>query len=422
MTLESSLLKGDPQLEAAAVADPAHITPGTIGPHVKKIQQALNKVNGANLGVDGIYGPKTAAAVLAYKRARNIINFRYQTQADNIVGKMTIAALDGELLALPDPKVIIGRPTFRPILSLSFAVPQPPVAPTTTNVSAVVRGNPHVRMNASNTAGLPPSVPPGESYQVDVSVIPPLSGSDFVDLEIINISGLNGVAVINPKKIQNSTTVTILGGSQTMPGHGGKLQIQASFNGNVLAISNGFTVCAHPKSIILYSPPFMDVDNDSGVGMVVRETIEPDGGTISYLDEAEMSELVDPIIRDEPPFGRGSGFVNNSGYQKCVPTPGEIMGDRHVEPRPSIGPKGQTLKVQVHMFKCKRCGAIDIPVPYSGFEIKHEVFLEGTEFKHRVTKSPLDTGVRDPVTKKSINAKGGTGTVKSVLHKPGPKG
>jgi hypothetical protein len=44
------------------------------------------------------YGPSTAAAVLAFKRKRNIINWSYQTQADNIVGKMTIAAMDKELM------------------------------------------------------------------------------------------------------------------------------------------------------------------------------------------------------------------------------------------------------------------------------------------------------------------------------------
>jgi hypothetical protein len=35
--------------------------------------------------------------VLAFKRRRKIINFSYQTQEDNIVGKMTIAALDREM-------------------------------------------------------------------------------------------------------------------------------------------------------------------------------------------------------------------------------------------------------------------------------------------------------------------------------------
>ncbi len=66
------------------MSDPAHITPGATGPHVKKIQQALNKLDRANLMEDGIYGHRTAAAVLAYKRARNIVNHKYQTLKQTI--------------------------------------------------------------------------------------------------------------------------------------------------------------------------------------------------------------------------------------------------------------------------------------------------------------------------------------------------
>ena len=54
------------------------------------------------------YGPSTAAGVLAYKKKRNIINFSYQTQADNIVGKMTIATLDREMLKVEKPPLIAG--------------------------------------------------------------------------------------------------------------------------------------------------------------------------------------------------------------------------------------------------------------------------------------------------------------------------
>jgi hypothetical protein len=57
------------------------------------------------------YGASTAAAVLAFKRQRHVINTSYQTQADNIVGKMTIAAMDREVLSReragpppPDPR------------------------------------------------------------------------------------------------------------------------------------------------------------------------------------------------------------------------------------------------------------------------------------------------------------------------------
>jgi len=100
MSLQSNLFRGDPKLEAAAVSDPDHIEPGSMGDHVAKIQQALNLLDGASIAQDGKYGPITATAVLAYKRKRNIFNPAYQTQPDNIVGKMTIASLDQELCAL----------------------------------------------------------------------------------------------------------------------------------------------------------------------------------------------------------------------------------------------------------------------------------------------------------------------------------
>ncbi len=100
MALASNLFRGDPNLEAAAVSDRAHILPGATGAHVGKIQLALVKLDGADIDQDGSYGPETAAAVLAYKRKRNIINRSYQTQADDIVGRMTMAALDSEMLAL----------------------------------------------------------------------------------------------------------------------------------------------------------------------------------------------------------------------------------------------------------------------------------------------------------------------------------
>src|SRR5262245_38327094 len=97
MPLRSQLLRGDPKLEAAAVSDPAHIVPGARGEHVRKIQLALIQLEGAALDIDGIYGPTTASTVLAYKQKRNIVNRSYQTKSDNVVGRMTITALDKEI-------------------------------------------------------------------------------------------------------------------------------------------------------------------------------------------------------------------------------------------------------------------------------------------------------------------------------------
>jgi peptidoglycan hydrolase-like protein with peptidoglycan-binding domain len=97
MALQSRLFAGDPKLEAAASSDPAHIQRGATGEHVRKIQIALTRLDGATIATDGQFGPATAAAVLAFKKKRDIVNRSYQSQADSIVGRMTMAALDSEM-------------------------------------------------------------------------------------------------------------------------------------------------------------------------------------------------------------------------------------------------------------------------------------------------------------------------------------
>jgi hypothetical protein len=117
MALKSKLFKGDPKLEACALSHPAHITKGAAGAHVAKIQTALIRLDGTI--IDRIelrsfmYGRSTAAAVLKYKQRRKIINRSYQTQADNIVGIMTIAKMDEEILALEKKdSVLVTVQTF----------------------------------------------------------------------------------------------------------------------------------------------------------------------------------------------------------------------------------------------------------------------------------------------------------------------
>jgi hypothetical protein len=110
MPLECQLFTSptrDERLEACLVSDPAHITPGTRGDHVKKIQLALNRLSDGpgrenfKLNTDGVYGPKTAAAVKTYKDApsRRILQ-PWQKSADGIVGKRTMKSLDDEMVIL----------------------------------------------------------------------------------------------------------------------------------------------------------------------------------------------------------------------------------------------------------------------------------------------------------------------------------
>jgi hypothetical protein len=101
MPLVSKLFRDNPRLQACLVSHSAHVTPGSKGQHVALIQYAVLTLEGGKIAGSEIalrnYGPTTTAAVLAYKRRRKIINPSYQTSADNIVGRMTIAALDREM-------------------------------------------------------------------------------------------------------------------------------------------------------------------------------------------------------------------------------------------------------------------------------------------------------------------------------------
>ncbi len=114
MPLVSNLFRDNTRLNACLTSDPAHVVPGDAGEHVHLIQVAVGYLDGATIDDGELttyrYGPSTANAVLAYKQKRNIINRAYQSTADNIVGKMTIAALDKEMAnAQYVPKPATGK-------------------------------------------------------------------------------------------------------------------------------------------------------------------------------------------------------------------------------------------------------------------------------------------------------------------------
>ena len=427
MPLRSALFMGDAKLEAAASADNAHIAQGATGEHVKKIQTALNVLDRADLTVDGAYGPRTAHAVRNYKTARNIVNKAYQSQADDIVGRMTVAALDAELVEQKNttvPAVEIGRRYGAPPAGPHGASPTAPAgqsgAPASSpGLTAMVRGNPHRATNIVPIVALPPSVPPLGSSVVSITVTPALSGTDVIELSIAHCGWNNGIALINPTSIQSSQQVTVTGAIQTEPGRAGALQIEARMNGALLAVSNGFSVCAHPVS--LTTRFYQSIDDDAQLGMIVIEELPSDTGDNFYLNQVDWEEVVEEITRDIPPFQHGT--PRPSDWLPCVPPPGfNAISDRHAEPRPDAGPAGKTLKVQAHMFTCKRCGATEIPVPDSGFEIEHVVKKIGADWMHQVFKRPLDrAGGRSRDTRKLIISTAGRGGAESPPRRAGPK-
>lgn len=104
MPLKSKLFSKNAKLEACLESHSAHITSGMKGEHVELIQAALIRFRFLDpksaLDEAGSYGNHTAKAVLKYKQFFNIVNTSYQSAADNIVGKMTIASLDSNMCIL----------------------------------------------------------------------------------------------------------------------------------------------------------------------------------------------------------------------------------------------------------------------------------------------------------------------------------
>src|SRR4051794_16199229 len=96
--LTSKEFAGDPKLESCAVDDSAHIMPGSCGPHVEKVQKALNTVGGQKIDpaevLNMVYGPSTSDAVKAFKRAQVPPLLNYKGEIDPITGIKTIRALD----------------------------------------------------------------------------------------------------------------------------------------------------------------------------------------------------------------------------------------------------------------------------------------------------------------------------------------
>ena len=104
--LRSKLFSGNRELKEASENHARHIVRNhkQTGDFVSKIQEALIILDNAILTGSEIpdqrYGNSTADAVLAYKTSRGVINHTYQKTADDIVGIMTMARLDKDMLEI----------------------------------------------------------------------------------------------------------------------------------------------------------------------------------------------------------------------------------------------------------------------------------------------------------------------------------
>jgi hypothetical protein len=252
-------------------------------------------------------------------------------------------------------------------------------------IGHVIRGNPYVARNANTAAGLPDSVPPTKTYDVDVTVSnwAACCAGKQINLSVAGSGGANGTATVSPAQISgNGTfTVTVTGGNQTAPGSGGHLKIHAELDGAVKAESAGFSVCAHP---INYSDAFASDINAGGVvGVAVQDGWDSDSGTLGDLKQVIPKEIVDEPPPTVPPFH--NDVFRHSGYEPTQ-TGDTLTVDQHTISKPDKGPKADWIMPQLVVYKCLRCGCVDIPQPNSGMNIVHHVFNDGGVWKHRAEK------------------------------------
>ena len=262
---------------------------------------------------------------------------------------------------------------------------------TKVTIGRVIRGNPYVERNAKPTKGLPDSLPPNKTYQVEIEVEPPLEKScpgEFIEISIIGGSDDNGTATVTPAKITQTTRVTVTGGKQSKPRNGGNLKIQAALSGKrVLTVSAGFTVCAHPLNFkdVFDSNINETLQGIHVVGMRSQDSWESDSeatalnGSLMDLNGVQIKELVLVPRPKSPPFF--SVQPDTSDYELGV----AFSTDRHTVVFPDPGPAADWKLSQLSIYKCSRCGCKDIVMPNSGMQITYRV-VHGGDWQFFVEK------------------------------------
>jgi hypothetical protein len=240
--------------------------------------------------------------------------------------------------------------------------------------------------------GLPFSVPPGKTCNVEVKIDPPADTA--VTFQIKGGQGTNGTASLNPTSLSgNGGTLTVTGGNQTGAGVGPQLTIQAKYKGNVCGTSAAFAVCAHPKGVkMTYTGPIAG-QGYGGANWWGSHFAVLFDKTEGSLDQIKSKENL---------------TASGTGYFQGVPPPESLtgldtilkiegVGDYHYLGGPSAsaiqhdidshGTDGSQVVTQYFSFTCGRCRlAQPKPVDASGFQITLTVSKNNGHYYINVNK------------------------------------
>ena len=250
---------------------------------------------------------------------------------------------------------------------------------------------------------LPHSVSPGRTATVQVTVDPPLDGG-AIAFEVVADSPDSGSATIvgNPQ-LSEGGFIEIRGDQQTAPGDANELRIRALLDGEQIAESPPFSVCAHPTAV---SYEYLgEVDDDlHRFGIRLTVIVDSDSGNNLDLDEVEEKEIVS---EDHGHSDSLIGLPPDSPEQdKKFHRALHVPPDRHTAGRITTrsrdhhrlhGVDGSWSNDQLDVFLCKRCGSNPDGslILHSGYRLTRTIFTEDGQLKVRFLKVQYPTALGD---------------------------
>lgn len=251
--------------------------------------------------------------------------------------------------------------------------------------------------------GIPASIPYRLDTTIQVDVDWESDQPSPVQLVISGASEDNGVAtIVGADELMKSGTITIQGTQQTEPGHSGQLQLTARWSGQQVAVSNTFSVCAHPCGVANGPDCTPHVSDDRGLwfGMFIQIRVLSDSSEVNDLFLVEDQERVSENRNHSPALnGKPTSKSCIAGSENVK----EFMFDRHriewstfvLIAKQLTGVDGGWCNDQLDLFKCPRCGMKDWNVICdSGYRIEREFFTNDSgRRRYRIRKYPMDVSV-----------------------------
>ncbi len=248
-------------------------------------------------------------------------------------------------------------------------------------------------------AELPSSVSPGKRAAVQVTINPALTGEP-VTFEVVSASSESGTAtIVGDPQLYASGVIEVQAGEQTVPGHAEGLRIRAIQNGQPIAESSPFSVCAHPEALEygFLGPAQVPL----AIGMRVSVSVVSDSGDTAHLNEVVEKELVSDACDHSANLGGvPKGRPNQNVEFKPADT---VPPDSHTIPVAQAllldrdrlhGASGSWANDQLDLFQCRRCGMKHpAPIHRSGYRITRTVYTEKGQLRATVRKEPRDVAI-----------------------------